>query len=91
MTLQELERLIVKNRNIKLNTAKSTETWVKAFERWRMTGQIGQELEEVPKERLNGVYTAGLLCGSPQKRWKHRTAHIDTKLELMDCVRLDVK
>ncbi len=56
VTPQELERLIAKNHN--KNTAKSTETWVnqKAFERWRITRQIGQKLEEVPKElRLDGV------------------------------------
>ena len=49
-TLQDLEHLRAKNINV--NTAKSTGTWVKQFNKWRMERQIGQKLEENPKEQL---------------------------------------
>ena len=51
-TLQDLERLRAKNVNA--NTAKSTGTWVKRFNKWRTERQIGQKLEEIPKEQLDG-------------------------------------
>ena len=37
------------------NTAKSTGTWVKQFNKWRKERQIGQKLEEVSKEQLDGI------------------------------------
>ena len=37
------------------NTAKSTGTWVKRFDKWRMERQTAQKLEEIPKERLDGI------------------------------------
>ena len=49
-TLQDLEHLRAKNVNA--NTAKSTGTWVKRFDKWRMESQ---KLEEIPKERLDGI------------------------------------
>ena len=48
-TLQDLERLN------DANTAKSTGTWVKQFNKWRTEKQIGQELEEISKEQLDGI------------------------------------
>ena len=49
-TLQDLERLN------DANTAKSTGTWVKRFNKWRTEKQIGQELEEIIlKEQLDGI------------------------------------
>ena len=52
-TLQDLERLRAKKVNA--NTAKSTGTWVKRFDKWRTERQIAQKLEEIPKERLDGI------------------------------------
>ena len=52
-TLQDLERLRAKNVNA--NTAKSTGTWVKRFNKWRTERQIGEQLEEIPKEQLDGI------------------------------------
>ena len=52
-TLQDLERLRAKNVNT--NTAKSTGTWVKRFNKWRTERQIAQKLEEIPKECLDGI------------------------------------
>ena len=37
------------------NTAKSTGTWVKRFDKWRTERQTAQKLEEIPKERLDGI------------------------------------
>ena len=48
-TLQVLECLKAKN------TATSTGTWVKRFSKWRMERQIGQKLEEIQKEQLDGI------------------------------------
>ncbi len=53
VTAQDLECLKAKNHN--KNTVRSTETRVKVFERWRISRQIGQKLEEVPNERLDGI------------------------------------
>ena len=52
-TLQDLERLRAKNVNAK--TAKSTGTWVKRFNKWRMERQIAQNLEEIPKGCLDSI------------------------------------
>ena len=53
-TLQDLERLRAKNVN--MNTAKSTGTWVKRFNKWRTERQSAQNLEEIPKgRRLDGI------------------------------------
>ena len=52
-TLEDLERLRAKNVNV--NTAKSTRTWVKRFNKWRTERQIAQNLEEIPKGRLDGI------------------------------------
>ena len=65
-TLQDLECLRAKNVNA--NTAKSTGMWVKRFDEWRMERQIAQKLEEIPKERLDGILQV-VLCRNPQKQW----------------------
>ena len=52
-TLQDLECL--RARNVNANTAKSTGTWVKQFNKWRTGRQIGQKLEEIPKEQLDDI------------------------------------
>ena len=38
-----------------MNTAKPTGTWVKRFNKWRTERQIGQKLEETPKDQLDGI------------------------------------
>ena len=52
-TFQSLEHLIAKNVNV--NTAKSTGTWVKQFNKWWIERQIGQKLEEISKPQLDGI------------------------------------
>ena len=52
-TLQDLECLRAKNVNT--NTAKSTGTWVKKFNKWRTERQIGQKLEEILKDQVDGI------------------------------------
>ena len=41
--------------NVNANTAKSTGMWVKRFNKQRTERQIGQKLEEIPKEQLHGI------------------------------------
>ena len=49
-TLQDLRA-----KNVNVNTAKSTGTWVKGFNKWKTERQIAQNLEEIPKGHLDGI------------------------------------
>lgn len=50
---QLIDKFIAKNANG--NTSKSTRTWINVFEKWRITREIQQPLEEIPESELDSV------------------------------------
>jgi len=57
---EELANLRRKNQN--QNTSKSTKTWLKVFNKWRVQRNEARQLEDIPRQELDAILCRFFCC-----------------------------
>ena len=60
-TLPEEELANLRSKNQNQNTSKSTKTWLKVFNEWRVQRNEARQLKDIPRQELDAILAGFLL------------------------------